>query len=193
MAKRKYEFRPDRTQGSLLSKLYLTKKQRLSLLKWFLFTLVLLTLSVIQDVILCRATLFGAATDLVPCAILMICVILGAETGSVFSLVAAAMYQFSGTAPGYHIIVLIPLLGICAAMFRQGYLRRSFSAEVLCAGLATLLYELALFVLGIFLGYTAIFRVGSFLITAAMSLAVNMALYPLYCVIGKIGGEPWKE
>lgn len=193
MAKRKYEFRPDRTQGSLLSKLYLTKKQRLSLLKWFLFTLVLLTLSIIQDVILCRVTLFGAATDLVPCAIFMICVILGAETGSVFSLVAAAMYQFSGTAPGYHIIVLIPLLGICAAMFRQGYLRRSFSAEVLCAGLATLLYELVLFVLGVFLGYTAIFRIGSFLVTAAMSLAVNMALYPLYCVIGKIGGEPWKE
>lgn len=193
MAKRKYEFRPDRTHGSLLSKLYLTKKQRLSLLKWILFTLVLLTLSIIQDVILCRATLFGAATDLVPCAIFMICVILGAETGSVFSLVAAAMYQFSGTAPGYHIIVLIPLLGICAAMFRQGYLRRSLSAEVLCAGLATLLYELVLFVLGVFLGYTAIFRVGSFLVTAAMSLAVNTALYPLYCVIGKIGGEPWKE
>lgn len=193
MANRKYEFRPDKTHGDLLNKLYLTKKQRLSLLKWSLFAVTLLALSVVQDVILCRVTLFGAACDLVPCAIFMICVILGAETGSVFSLVAAAMYQFSGTAPGYHIIVMIPLLGICAALFRQSYLRRSFSAEVLCAGSATLLYETALYVIGVATGYTAIFRVVSFLITAGLSLIVNMALYPLYCVIGRIGGEPWKE
>ncbi len=193
MARRKYEFRPDKTHGNLLSKFYLTKRQRLSLLKWSLFSLVLLALSVVQDVILCRFTLFGAATDLVPCAILMICVIQGVDTGSVFALVAATMYQFSGTAPGYYIIVLIPVLGICAALFRQGYLRRGFSAQVLCAGAATLLYEVALFVYCVATGATAIFRLPSFLITAGLSLVINTALYPLYCVIGKIGGEPWKE
>ena len=100
MAKRKYEFRPDKTGTSLLSKLYLTPKQRLSILRWVLYALLLVVLSVVQDVILSKAHLFGATTDLVPCAIILICVELGAETVALFALIAALLYQFSGPAPG---------------------------------------------------------------------------------------------
>ena len=54
MARKKYEFKPDKISLSLLNKLYLTKLQRISLLKWFLQALVLLVLSLLQDVIFCR-------------------------------------------------------------------------------------------------------------------------------------------
>ena len=68
MAK-KYEFKPDKPNAGLLSKLYLTQKQRKSLLKWTIYGLLLVFLSVLQDVLLCRISIFGATTELVPCGI----------------------------------------------------------------------------------------------------------------------------
>ena len=89
MAKRIYEFKPDRERGSLLDKLLLTQRQRMTLLRWILVVVVLVVLSLLQDVILCHLDVFGATTDLVPCAIFLICMMLGVETGSVFALIAA--------------------------------------------------------------------------------------------------------
>ena len=94
MAK-KYEFRPDKPRVSLLSKLYLTKLQRAVLLKWTLYALLLLVLSLLQDVVFCRLRLFGATSELIPCAIFLICVLEGAEQGGTFALVSAALYVFS--------------------------------------------------------------------------------------------------
>ena len=48
MAREKYEFKPDNVGTGLLSKLYLTKKQRQALLKWLLYALVLLVLQDVQ-------------------------------------------------------------------------------------------------------------------------------------------------
>lgn len=193
MARRKYEFRPDKPHSDLLSKLYLTQKQRMALLKWVLYALVLLVLSVLQDVILSRVKIFGTTTDLVPCAILLICVFQGTETGCVFSLVAAAFYQFSGTAPGYHVIVLLPLLGILAAMLRQSYLRKGFSSNVLCTGLAMLIYELSLYVICLMFSLTSPRRIGAFILTGILSLLLIPVLYPVAAAIDKVGGETWKE
>lgn len=193
MAKHKYEFRPDKTGSGLLNKLYLTKKQRLSALKWTLYGVLLLVLSVLQDVILCRISVFGATTDLVPCAILLICVYHGVETGSVFALVAAALYQFSGTAPGYYIIAVITFLGLIATAFRQGYLRKSMSADLLCAGVALGVYELIIFLVAAASGVTSPERIQTVLITFLLSMLPMPILYPLAAVIDKIGGETWKE
>ena len=44
MARKKYEFQPDKQGAGFFSKLYLTRKQRLSLLRWCLYALVLLVL-----------------------------------------------------------------------------------------------------------------------------------------------------
>lgn len=193
MTKRKYEFRPDPTGTGFLHKLYLTKKQQYSLLRWFLYAMVLLTLSVIQDVILCRISFYGATTDLMPCAIFLICVILGTESGCVFSLMAAAMYQFSGTAPGYHAIVLITVLAVCVTMFRQTYLRKSVSTNILCTAFALVVYEMILFLIGLFLSQISLERVTVFLLTAGLSLLSLPILYPTVTAISKIGGETWKE
>lgn len=193
MAKRNYEFRPDKTGPSLFSRLYLTRLQRLSVLKWLLYSLVLLILSVLQDVLLCRLDLWGATTDLVPCAVFIICVLEGAEHGSLFCLISALVYLFSGSSPGYHVLVLLPFLGVGASMFRQSLLRKSFGATVLCAGTALMIYELAIYAIALFLNLTHMGRFPVALITGGVTLAVIPILYPILVSIGKIGGETWKE
>lgn len=192
MAK-KYEFRPDSDRKGLLQRLYLTQKQRRGLLKWVLYALFLVLLSVLQDVILTPIRLFGASTDLVPCAIMIICIAEGTESGSMFALIASLLYLFSGTAPGPYAMVFITLLAVLVSAFRQGYLRKGFTASMLCTGVAMLAYELAVFVVGLFLDLTSPGRLLSFVLTAAFSMLTAPLLYLLTRAISAIGGESWKD
>ena len=73
--KRKRDFKPDRTGKGLLNKLYLTPRQRLAILKWTLFGLCMLVLSLVQDVLLSQVRVLGATTELIPCAIFLICIL----------------------------------------------------------------------------------------------------------------------
>ena len=192
MAK-KHEFHGDKPYSGLLDKLYITPKQRLSILKWTLLGLAVLLLSVLQDVVLCRISLFGATTDLVPCAIFLICLVEGVENGCIFTLIASLAYQFSGTAPGLYSMVFITLIAIAAAIFRQSYLQKGFGAALLCTGGAVLLYELATFCMGLFLGLTYGGRIVGFAITGILTLLSVPLLYPLVLLIGSIGGSTWNE
>ena len=153
--KRKNEFKPDRPYGSrILSRLYITKKQRLALGKWLLMALALVMLSVVQDSIMSRVRILGTTTDLVSAAILMVCIMLDPETGCVFTLVSASLYEFSGSAPGAYVIALITCLGMLLAIFRHGFLRAGFGAVMLCTAAAVMAYQLILFAIGYFLGHT---------------------------------------
>ncbi len=192
MAK-KYEFKPDKPHSSLLSHLLLTGKQRKACLKWGLYALMLLALSILQDVLLCHFRIFGATTELVPCGIFLICLLEGAENGSVFALVSSALYLFSGTAHGPYAMVAITALAIFLCIFRQAFLQQGFSAAMLCCGIAMVVYELVMFVFGLFLQLTTLSRIYGFLITAGLSLIAVPVLYPITKAIGAIGGESWKE
>jgi len=190
---RKYEFKPDRPHSGTLNKLYITRKQRLGLLKWLLLAFVLLLISLVQDVITSRVSFFGATTDLLCCAILMACIMQDPETGCVFALISSLLYHFSGSAPGSYVIALLTCLGILVSIIRQCYLRKGFGSTMLCTGGAIFVYELALFSIGVFLGQVPLSRLRYFCITAGISLAGMPLLYPIFLSIGKIGGESWKE
>ena len=192
MAK-KYEFKPDKPVSGILAKLYITRQQRRSILRWGLYALVLLVLSVVQDVLLCRFRLFGATTELVPCGIFLICLLEGLERGSVFSLCASCLYLFSGSAPGNYAIVFITALAVAVTAFRQSFLQKGFPAALLCAAVAMFVYELAVFALGLFLGMTTLSRIGSRCVTTALTLVAVPVLYPILSAISTIGGEAWKE
>ncbi len=192
MAK-KHEFRPDKQGRDLWHKLYLTKKQRAFGLKWSLYALVLLVASVVQDVILCRMRLFGATTELVPCAIFLVCLLEGSEKGSIFALISACLYFFSGTAPGVFAIPLITCIALAVTIFRQSYLQKGFGTAFLCVGAAMVIYELATFGLGLFLELTLMDRLMGFGITAALSMIAVPILYPIALSIGTIGGQTWNE
>lgn len=193
MAKRKYDFKPDNFRATLASKLYLTPKQRLTILRWFLFVALLVVTSVLQDVILCRFQLFGATTDLVPSVIILSCMIMGANTSAIFVLLAALGYQASGTAPGYYVVPLIVFLSLLLSLFRESFLRKSFSSVMLSAGVAVLVYEMLLFVIGFAFGDTRLDRWMVFLITGGLSVITLPIMYPIVKTIAKIGGEVWKE
>ncbi len=193
MAKRKYDFKPDNFRATLASKLYLTPTQRKNILRWFLFCALLIVVSVLQDVIFCRFRLFGATTDLVPTVIFLCSMLLGANGSCIFVLLAALGYQSSGTAPGYYVIPLIVFLSLLLSLFRENFLRKSFSTVMLSSGLAVLLYEMLLFAVGLAFGDTRVDRWPVFLITGGLSLISLPIMYPIVKTIAKIGGDIWKE
>jgi len=193
MAKRNYEFQPDKPHSGVLSKLYLTRQQQKTVLRWLLLTAVVVAASVIQDVVLCKAELYGATTDLVPYAIILICVQLGADRSAIFALIAAALYKFSGTSPGYHVMALIPVLGLSAALLRQSYFRKSFSSVMLCTCSSVIVYEMLVFLVALIFSNTVPGRGIRFLITGLLSLVVCPIIYVLTHAIEKIGEKSWIE
>ena len=190
MAK-KYEFKPDKPYSGFWEKLIPTRQQRRSILKWTLYTLVLIVLSVIQDVLLSRVRIGGATTELVPCGIFLICLLEGLDRGCVFALIASVVYLFSGTAAGVYSIVFITALAIFATWLRQSWLQKGFWAAMFCTAIAMVVYELATWAFGAFLGLTAFYRVGSFLLCALYTIILAPVMYPVLTAIG--GADVWKE
>lgn len=191
--KRKYEFKPDRTDGGILKKLYLTPLQRRHLLKWSLISLALLLLSLLQDVVLSQVHIAGATFDLVACGILLCAMFFEPETTALFTLISSTLYYFSGTAPGPYTIALLTGFGTLFSVLRRGYLQRCFSAFFLCAATGMVLYKIAVFFIGVFLENTTIQRISVFVISGGISVAVMPLLYPVFLSISNIGGESWKE
>ena len=191
--KKRYEFRPDKVNNDILGKLLLTRKQFQVFLRWVFFSALCLAGLVFQDVVMSRFHLFGATTDLAPLLIFMVCILQGGEGGCIFALSASLIYYFSGSAPGPYCIVLITFIAVLAAIFRQAYLRKGFSAMALCGTLSIFLYEIGVFLIGLFLNQTYSQRFGLFLLTALFSVLCLPAVYPIALSIGKIGGDTWKE
>lgn len=191
--KAKYEFKPDPKGTNFLKKLYMTRLQRLQLLKWGSYALACILLLVIQDVIMSRFRLFGATTDLAVAVIFLIAIYEGTENGSMFAIIASTLYWFSGSPPGPYVIAFITILTVGINLFRQMFWRRNFGSTALCTGIAIFAYELILFLAGMFLGLTIWPRVFVYLRTALYSCIAMLALYPLVRAISNIGGNTWKE
>ena len=187
------DFKPDVQKATWVKTARLTRLQKLRLTRWALYVLTVVFAVVLQDVIMSQLSLFGATTDLPACAILLITVIEGTEIGSLFVLIASTLYYFSGNAPTAYCIGLMTFFGIGATLFRQMYWHRNRGSIVLCAGLALMLYELGNFVVGISTGLTRWDRMGMFITTGLLSIAVMIPLYSLINRIGQIGGNTWKE
>lgn len=193
MAKKKYRFRPDPTGAGIWNKLYITPQQRKTGLKWGLYGLVCLACLILQDAFLGRVRLLGGYADLAPAAIILICVMQGSHSGSLFALTGSMVFVFSGSAPDTFAIAFVTVYGVLAALFREQFLRRGFGSAWMSTAGAVLAYEVSVYLLGLFFGLTYPGRIGVFLMTALVTSLTVAALYPLLGWIGKIGGETWKE
>lgn len=191
--RKRIDFKPDPTESSWKSRLHLTKSQRKSLLKWFLYGLILLVLSLVQDAVMSRFQYRGATTDLVPCGILLICLLQTPDSGAIFALIGSTLYVFSGSAQGYYCIALLTFLGVLLNIFRHAILSRRFRSIFLCMIIGLMVYELAIFAFGLFLGRTYVSRLSVFLYTGILSIVSVPMLYPIMFSISKIGGEEWKD
>ena len=187
------DFKPDAKVSTWFKTARMTQLQQLRLLKWVLYVAVIILALVVQDVIMSQLNLFGGTTDLPVTVILLITVIEGTEVGSLFVLIASTLYYFSGTAPGAYCIGLMTGLGVAVVMFRQLYWHRSKGSIVLCAGVAVMLYELGLFVVGLMSELTIWKCMANFILTGIYSCATLPLYYPLIYKIGLIGGNTWKE
>lgn len=187
------EFRPDRRRTGQLNKLWPTPTQQLRILRWMLYGAICLVGLLLQDVLLYRVNLAGGCTDLVPCLVMMVAVIQGVESGSVFALIGGVLYFFSGSSPGFQVIPLLTAITVLVVIFRQAFLRREFWTVLLCTAMGLLLYELGLFTISLFLKLTVFSRVGAAVFTAALSLIAVPVFYPVLMIIGKLGGEAWGE
>ena len=163
------------------------------LLKWGLYSLLCLTLLVLQDSMLSAFRIFGATTDLAAAAIILIAIHEGMEKGGLFALLASTIYWCSGSAPGPYCIAFLTFLTIGASYVRQSLWRRSFGSTGLCTAVIIYVYELAVFGTGIFQGLTIWARLGVFLCAAFMSCIAMLPVYPVVRVIGNIGGDSWIE
>ena len=189
-----FELRPDPRNAGELDKIFLSQRQRFSLLRWTLYSLVCLVGLIVQDVVLYRVSGYkGGGMDLVPCMIFVITALEGGEEGSVFALVAAVLYYFSGSSPGALVIPFITAIAVFTAILRQACLRRGFLSILLCAAGSMLVYEMLVFCVALFLHGMPLGRVLAMVMTAAYTLLAVPVFYPVLRAIGKIGGEVWKE
>ncbi len=193
MARRNFEFRPDKTQTSFFSRFFLTKKQRSNLLKWGLYSFLVLAVSLVQDVLLSGVRILGTTTELVPVVIFLVCLLEGAQAGCLFCLGAGCFYLLSGSAPGYYVLPMITVLALVVTMFRQGYLRRGFGTTLCCLAVGFLAYEMLVFAIEFISGNTPFDRYIASWLKGLLSLAAAPVLYPVTAAIEKIGGETWKE
>ena len=190
---RQPEFRQDSLGTGFLKKLYLTKQQRLRLLRWGSYILSCLVALLIQDDILSRIPIWGACIDLPAAVILLITVIEGTESGGVFVLLASTIYYFTGSAPGPYVVAAMTVFGVAATLFRQLCWHRSRSTILLCACTALMLYEAATFGGAIFMKLTRWDRFGISMLSGLYGCIVMIPLYPLMHKFGSIGGHTWKE
>ena len=193
MARKKIEFRPDPTGHDVAGKLHLTRQQRQALLKWLLYSLVCVLGLVLQDSMLARLRFLGGGFQIAPALVILICVLEGCESGSVFALCGSLIYVFSGSAEGRYCIICLTLAAVLAAAFRQSYLRRDMGSDLTCVAAAMLLYELVVFFIGLALELTYAARWGVAVMTALISTLSAAVLYHPVKHIGTIGGNVWKE
>lgn len=190
---RQPEFRQDSLGSGFLQKLYMTRQQRQRLLRWGSYILSCLVALLLQDNIFSRIPIWGARLDLPAAVILLITVIEGTESGSLFVLLASTLYYFSGSAPGPYVVAAMTIFGIGACLFRQLYWHRSRSSISLCACIAVMCYEITVFGGALFMKLTLWSRLPMFLLTGLYSCAVLVLIYPLIHKLGSIGGHTWKE
>ena len=188
-----YEFKPDPKGTNYLKRLYMTRLQRLTILKWATYALTGILLLVIQDVIMSQMRFSGATTDLPVAFILLVGIYEGLENGSVFTLAASLFYWFSGSAPTPVCVGMLCVLVILMGLFRQMYWHRSFGSIAMCVGICIMAYEMILFVYGLFTGLTIMPRASVFALTGGITCVTMLPMYPLVRVISRIGGESWKE
>lgn len=190
---RNKDFRPDKTEEGILSRIHLTRQQRYRILRWVLMGGVLLALSLVQDVIMSRVRFLGGTTSLLPAGIFIACMLMPAEEGSLFALLGAAFFYYSGASAGPQVIAVITALAILFSIFRHSYMKKGFLSNLVCGATVMMLYGILIFAIELFLGNTIPSRFSAALAGSAMSVAAMPLLYPIFASIEKIGGETWKD
>lgn len=178
---------------TLTGKLYITPRQRLTILRWSLCALVFFLVVVVQDVIFSRITVLDCVINFIPATILLISLTASVESGAVFALCASLFWSFSGAVLGSVSIFALTLSSVFLGALRESCFPKNIMSVLICCLLGLLAHELLLFLLALFLGYTTWTYWYQIFITTVFSVLICPVLYPLIRVIGRIGGNQWND
>lgn len=175
---------------SQLKKLHITKSQWRIFFKWALYAAAFVATLVIQSVILSRIPVFGAKVNLVPYFVGCVCIIEGADSGSVFALVASLVWALSGGDLGYVSILVLTCGGMGLGLLMRKLLRQQLLTCVICCFALSLCHESAIFLLRLFLDAATASQYFRILIPGVLlGIPSCPAFFYLFRAIHRVGGS----
>ena len=174
----------------MLKHLHLTRRQWLGVLRWTLYSLLLLFVLLLQTVVLSRLPVFGAKLAPVSLVIICVCIREGPEKGGLFALLGSLFWCMSGADYGNLAVAILPVGSILAAVLcRSAFRQRLLSALLFCFGIC-LLYDLTVFAFKLLLEKLAPENLWRVLLpgTCLTMLFVPLIYFPVK-LIHRIGGK----
>ena len=174
-----------------LQKLRITRQQWKIIFKWALYTCAFIATVVIQGVILSRHGLFGVKVNLVPYFVGCVCIIEGADSGSVFALIVSLAWALSGGDLGFVSILVLTLGGMGLGIAMENLLRDHIGTCVVCCFALCLVHESAIFLLRLFL-HTVTARQYFRILVPGVLLGIPSCpvFYYLFRLIHRVEGGP---
>lgn len=178
-----------------LQKLRITRRQWRTFLKWALYAITFLATLVIQGVILSRNPLLGVKVNLVPYFVGCVCIIEGADSGSVFALIVSFAWALAGADLGFVSILVLTLGSMSLGLLMQNLLRQHVLTCIVCCFALCLCHDSLIFLLRLFLRTVTPQQYFRILLPSVLlgvpSCPVFNYLFRLISRVG--GGSPWSE
>lgn len=172
----------------MLDKLYITPKQWMHVLRWTLYTLLLLTAMMVQTVVLGNHTILGIHPDFVPVVIVCVCMREGPERGGVFALLGSLLWCLSGADLGSICIAVLTIVPVLGGIACRAVLVNRFVPCVVITVLALFLEHAVAFFIGFFFnGMAGILFFTDLLPCVLISSLVQPLVYLVVKRIEKVG------
>lgn len=178
-----------------LKKLRITRIQWRIIGKWSLYTIVLVATIVIQSVILSRLPIFGAKVNLIPYLIGCVCIIEGADSGSLFSLIASLIWALSGGDYGFVSILILTCGGMGLGLLFQKLLRCQLVTCLVCCFILALCHDTSIFLLRLYMKSVTAMQYFRILIPGTLlGIFSCPVFFYLFQLIHRIGGNhTWND
>lgn len=172
----------------MLDKLYITPRQWLRILRWTLYSLLLLLLIMLQTVVFGNRTVLGIHPDLVPLALTCVCLREGPERGGLFALLGSLVWCLSGVDLGSARILLLTVVPVLGSLLCRSVLQNRFLPCLFFTLLTLLCEQSAMFLLKhFFRGLPAECFLRDALPCALISVVAHPAVYGLVKAVSRIG------
>lgn len=172
----------------MLDKLYITPRQWLQILRWTLYSLLFLSVMMVQTVVLGNRTIFGTHPSFVPIVIACVCLREGAERGGLFALLASLFWCLSGADQGSVSIFVLTVVPVAGALLCRAVLMNRFLPCLLISFLTLVCDQVIIFLLKYFFGHVpAALFTRELLPCVFLSILSQPLLYWLVKCIAKIG------
>ena len=172
----------------MLDKLYITPRQWLHILRWTLYSLLLLLALMVQTVVLGNRTVFGLHPVFVPLVITCVCLREGPERGGTFALLASLFWHLSGADMGSVSILVLTVVPLLGSLLCRKILANRFLPCLLFCLLTLFTDQSLIFLLKYFLdGLPGAYYTEQLLPCVLVSLCAQPLIYLLVKWIARIG------